>query len=107
MATQNNDAENKRITKVLFDNLENISSSMSVILREVTTALGTETYLEELIEEDMKKSQGKSTKLEYDEKANVVKIFGNEDDFNKDYLKYLLEYLEIPTNAQIIFENKD
>ena len=107
MANQNNDAENKRVTKVLFDNLENISSSMSVILREVTTALGTEAYLEELIEEDMKKSQGKSAKLEYDEETNVVKIFGNEDDFNKDYLKYLLEYLEIPTNAKIIFENKD
>ena len=107
MTNQNNDTENKRITKALFDSLENISSEMAVILQEVTTALGTENYVEDLIEENIKKFQRKSTELEYNKKANIVKIFGSKDDFNKDYLKYLLEYLEIPTNAQIIFENKD
>ena len=107
MANQNNDTENKRITKAIFDRLDRISSEMAIILQEVTTALGTENYVEELLEENTKKSQRKSTELEYNKKANIVKIFGSKDDFNKDYLKYLLEYLEIPTNAQIIFENKD
>ena len=107
MTNQNNDTENKRITKALFDRLDSISSEMAIILQEVTTALGTKDYVEELIEENTKKYQRKSTELEYNKKANIVKIFGSKDDFNKDYLKYLLEYLEIPTNAQIIFENKD
>ena len=107
MANQNNSTENKRITKALFDRLDNISSEMAILLQEVTTALGTKDYVEELIEENTKKYQRKSTELEYNKKANIVKIFGSKDDFNKDYLKYLLEYLEIPTNAQIIFENKD
>ena len=107
MANQNHSTENKRITKAIFDRLDSISSEMAIILQEVTTALGTEDYVEELLEKTTKKSQRKSTELEYNKKANIVKIFGSKDDFNKDYLKYLLEYLEIPTNAQIIFENKD
>lgn len=107
MANQNNSTENKRITKALFDHLDNITSEMAILLEEVTTDLGTKDYVEKLLEENTKKSQRKSTELEYNKKANIVKIFGSKDDFNKDYLKYLLEYLEIPTNAQIIFENKD
>lgn len=107
MANQNNNTENKRITKALFDRLDNITSEIAILLEEVTTALGTKDYVEVLIKETTKKSQRKSTELEYNKKANIVKIFGSKDDFNKDYLKYLLEYLEIPTNAQIIFENKD
>ena len=107
MANKNHNTENKRITKAIFDRLDNISSEMASILQEVATALGTEDYVEELLEVNTKKSQRKSTELEYNKKANIVKIFGSKDDFNKDYLKYLLEYLEIPTNAQIIFENKD
>ena len=58
--------------------------------------------------EDKKEHKNKETrKLSYDPIKNIVTLYGDEDEFDKDFIKYLLEAIDIPTDAKIIFKPKD
>lgn len=54
----------------------------------------------------MDKSKWKKTTATYYPSKNKVKIKANSTDFYPQYLKYLFEYLKIPTNATIVFNDK-
>lgn len=45
----------------------------------------------------------KSVTISYDPKNNIVYIQAKQSDFVPKYLEYLLEYLEVPKTAKIIF----
>ena len=46
---------------------------------------------------------GKAIELEYNPRKNIVLIDAKESDFNKDFLKYMLEFKDIPNDAKRIF----
>ena len=48
----------------------------------------------------------KKIKAQYYPKVKKVKIDANSTDFYPQYLKYLFEYLKIPQNATIVFNDK-
>lgn len=45
-------------------------------------------------------------KAKYYQKSNLVKIKAKSTDFYPPYLKYVFEYLKIPQNATIVFEDQ-
>lgn len=54
----------------------------------------------------MDKSNWKQTTAQYSPSKNKVKIKAKSTDFYPEYVKYLFEYLRIPQNATIVFEDK-
>lgn len=48
----------------------------------------------------------KQCQIQYYPKSRKVKIDANSTDFYPAYVKYLFEYLRIPTNATIIFKDR-
>ena len=54
----------------------------------------------------MDKSKWNKTTATYFPKSNRVRIKAKSTEFYPQYLKYLFEYLKIPTKATIIFNDK-
>ena len=54
----------------------------------------------------MDKTNWRNTTAQYYKKTNKIKINANSTDFYPQYLKYLFEYLKVPQNATIVFNDK-
>jgi hypothetical protein len=52
---------------------------------------------------DPKKPVAQTRKMSYDHVNDVVYIDAHESEFHADYLKYLIEYLDIPKSARKVF----
>ena len=53
-----------------------------------------------------KKDKDNTLPAQYYHKSNTIKINANSTDFYPQYLKYVFEYLKIPQNAKIVFNDK-
>lgn len=102
----------QKCTELIFKKLEKISMLLGNLLNEVAETLNTKEYTDKLIEENIEELREKhkkqeTGKLSYNPIKNTVTLYGSKDEFDKNFIKYLLEAMEIPADATIIFKPND
>jgi len=94
-----------------------ITELIKIITKVTATTIKTLLKLSVLLEEKKEKSEseieetvelplGTQVGMAYDITNNTITIGAPERAFDKKYLKYLLQHLNIPDDVKIIFEDK-
>lgn len=90
---------------MLTDIIEAAIVLKSLVLTKIAveeTGITKEDFKEE--KKPVKSESRKLVSISYDEKKNEIHLGVQQSEINKDYLKYLLEHLQLPADAKVIYK---